>query len=116
MKSLDNIVWITFGFVFGYLPAGLFFLWVALDCIPFIYYPFDLSYQRESYEFSDIVINTLLFLVWGFLHSFFAQEKFQSFCKSQIGVPAKSMRIIFYALSGINSLLLLYLWRYTGKQ
>jgi len=103
-------VWALIGVFFGVAPSFLLFVWLSTNGNwfganpPFQIISFDgLSLGQKT------VFNFILFLVWGFFHSLFAQKGFYDRVNKIF--PIQVGRIIFYICNSITTIVLLQLWQ-----
>jgi len=133
LHPLVKWFWIICGLFFGVIPTFVFFVWVSLDNkTNLMLQPNKLAHHLLSSPSSsssstscpsltspppqllfDVGTNTVLFLIWGFFHSFFASTSFHSKCVQILGIPPAAMRMVFYLLNAVTTVLLMGLWKDT---
>jgi hypothetical protein len=109
--------WLIGGLIFGVIPTNLIFIWASLNCVavnPLDLFTQTLQPPQHPFSLYSTVYDVILFLMWGFCHSFFAQSSFQNFCQQKLRIPAYAMRMVFYIGNGITTVLLISLWKSTG--
>jgi len=131
----SKLFWGILGFVSGLITLGIF-VWASFD----FYFPnwhtvlgFNLTTLNQLHvEFTllkeitvlipssspfvlrklpVVAFDVLIFLAWGFCHSFFAQESFHKMVSDNIQVPRAALRMVFYTLNGLTTLLFVALWQ-----
>ena len=115
---ISKFVWLFVGLIFGVLPANHIFVWASLNCVtanPLDLFTTKMIPPHHPFSVFNMVYDVVLFLLWGFCHSFFAQSAFQNFCQEKLYIPSNAMRMVFYIANGVTTVTLISLWKSTGK-
>lgn len=132
MNLLSRSIWIFFNLFFGAPLAYTLFHWVACDMqmpliivdfvatyLPFLTPLFNVPYVHIQLFSSSIVakliFNAFLYAIFGFVHTFFAQEAVQTILR-QYAFPPQTLRTVYCILSSITSFIIIGFWQHTHIQ
>jgi hypothetical protein len=132
MHTIVRMIWLMLNIVFGANLATILFFWVACDMhMPLIitnvvsqYFPmlmplFNVPYLEISYLTASIngklVFNACLFILFGFIHTFMAQEFVQNQL-SQFIFPKQTLRTVYCIIASITAFIIMGFWQHTHVQ
>jgi hypothetical protein len=132
MNILTRGIWLILNVVFGAGLSGLLFLWVACDMqVPLIlinflenHLPVMTPFFRAPYVHIDelsssvagkLVFNASLVAIFGFCHTFFAQEFVQA-SLSRFLFPKQTLRTVYCIMVSLNCFIIVGLWQHTNIQ
>lgn len=110
-----KVAWATAGTLLGILPSHLLFYWMSIQADSGLT---GWAWSLDKYNLHwgvalavKMVLNVLLFLAWGAVHSLSAQGWFQGWLSRGLGIPPQAMRMVFMINTAVSSLALLALWQ-----
>ena len=132
MNLLARGIWLILNALFGAALSTILFYWVACDMhVPLIvtdflgkYLPiltplFRAPYVRIDALSSSIVgklaFDAFLVAIFGFCHTFFAQESVQASLSRSI-FPKQTLRTIYCIMVSVNSFIIIGFWQHTNIQ
>lgn len=132
MNSLSRILWLLLNFLFGAPLAYTLFHWTACNMqmpliikdlvstyLPFLNPIFNVPYVRiesiSSSILAKILFNGFLYAIFGFVHTFFAQEPVQNFLRQKF-FPSEILRTVYCVLTTITSFIIMGFWQHTDIQ
>lgn len=115
LNSLSRILLVFVNLGLGLLPSFAFFAWVERNAsLPWV--GIDLGWPwlpGQSWSLAAMAAwNCALFLLFGLLHSFFAQSRIQKSLSTWI--PPQAIRTFYLAVTGLSLVALMGLWQNTG--
>ena len=131
MNSAARGIWFLINVFFGAALSFTLFHWIACDMqMPIImtnliaaYAPifnplFDVPYvqidQLASSVIGKLIFNAFLYAIFGFVHTFFAQEFVQLILRRVF--PQQSLRTIYCLLVTITVFIIMGFWQHTHIQ
>lgn len=132
MNIITQIIWLILNIFFGAGLACILFNWVACDMqMPLIiknfisnyapiFYPiFNVPYvyidKFSSSVICKLIFNGFLYVIFGFIHTFFAQEFVQKYLQQML-FPQQTLRTVYCILVSITAFILMGFWQYTHIQ
>ena len=132
MHPAARAIWFLINLFLGAGLAFILFLWVACDMqmpliirdfiatyIPILSPLFDVPYVRipqfSSSLIAKLIFNAFLCAIFGFVHTFFAQESVQIILR-QYFAPKQTLRTIYCVLVTLTSFLIIGFWQHTHIQ
>ncbi|CAF1518085.1 unnamed protein product [Didymodactylos carnosus] len=125
LNLMRKIIWLMINIVFCIFLCHILFVWAACDMhLPLFLISGIPSLTRSffnvpwiDYElslFNKIIFNALLFFIFGFVHTYFAQEKIQHSMNQLF--PKPTLRTVYLLFVCITSWLIIGLWQNTQIQ
>ena len=132
MNSFARGIWLVLNLLFGGALASIIFVWVACDMrVPLVltnfvstYLPIWTPVFRVPYVHIDalsssivgkLLFNAFLFTIFGFCHTFFAQESVQA-ALNRLMFPKQTLRTVYCMVVSLTSLIVIGFWQHTNIQ
>jgi hypothetical protein len=132
MNSVTRGIWLILNLVFGAILAYLLFYWVACDMqmpliltnfistnLPILTPIFDVPYvhinKLSSSVAEKLIFNAFLYAIFGFVHTFFAQE-FVQIILGRVLFPQQTLRTVYCILISITAFIIMGFWQHTHIQ
>ena len=132
MNIISRCFWILFNLLFGAFSASLLFLWIGCDMempafiterIPehltglrrIFRFPYIELAEVSSSIVGKLIFNSFLYAIFGFAHTFFAQESVQNFLGRWF-FPKQTLRTVYCVIVTITTFILMGFWQHTGIQ
>ncbi|CAF0906427.1 unnamed protein product [Didymodactylos carnosus] len=125
LNLISKIIWLMINILFGTFLSNILFIWTAcnmhlplflINLIPSLFKSFfNIPWiNLELSLFNKIIFNALLCFIFGFVHTYFAQEKIQNSMNQLF--PKSTLRTVYILLVSITSWLIIGLWQHTQIQ
>ncbi|CAF3323575.1 unnamed protein product [Rotaria socialis] len=132
MNYIARIIWLLLSLSFGFAVARILFDWGACDMqMPFIYKNlisaylpilnpiFNVPYVQISSLSTSVVakliFNGFLYAIFGFSHTFFAQEFVQA-ALARFLFPKQTLRTVYCMIATVTVFIIMGFWQHTGIQ
>ncbi|CAF2111812.1 unnamed protein product [Rotaria magnacalcarata] len=132
MNSIARIIWFLLNLLLGAAVARILFDWGACDMqMPLIYknlisahlpilnpifnVPYVQINRLSSSVVAKLIFNGFLYAIFGFSHTFFAQEFVQA-TLARFLFPKQTLRTVYCIIVTVTAFIIMGFWQHTGIQ
>ena len=132
MNFIACAFWFLLNLFFGAIPSSILFYWIACDMqmplivknfastyLPIYHTLLDVPYAQvnelSTSVIAKLIFNALLYTIFGFAHTFFAQEYVQARL-NQFLFPKQTLRTVYCVMITVTVFIVIGFWQHTHIQ
>jgi hypothetical protein len=115
LNAAPRIFWVFVNLALGILPSFAFFAWIERNAaLPWIAVEWGWPWVGfQAWPIAGLAVwDFSLFLLFGILHSFFAQPRAHRLLQTIF--PPQALRTVYLSITGLSLIALMGLWQNTG--